>query len=95
MFLQAPNLPSLHRCRKESLEKEGLTKTLQFGQQIRTDTGSDSTMVTKLLARELDLTGKPYQLTLTGIGGCEKVSLPINSLEEEFSKQFRDVLVVQ
>jgi hypothetical protein len=58
------------------------------------DTGSGSTTVTKLLARELNLTGKPFQLTLRGIGDTkrlvqsEKVSLSINSLAEEFSKEF-------
>jgi hypothetical protein len=58
------------------------------------DTGSDSTMVNKSLAKELNLTGKPFQLTLRGIGDTkrlvqsEKVSLSINSLAEEFSKEF-------
>jgi hypothetical protein len=57
-------------------------------------------MVTKSLARELNLTGKPFQLTLRGIGDTkrliqsEKVSLSINSLTEEFSKEFKDVFVV-
>jgi hypothetical protein len=52
------------------------------------DTGSDSTMVTKSLAKELKLTGKQFQLTLRGIGDTkrliqsEKVSLSINSLTE-------------
>jgi hypothetical protein len=47
------------------------------------------------------LTGKPFQLTLRGIGDTkrlvqsEKVSLSINSLMEEFSKEFKDVIVVQ
>jgi hypothetical protein len=65
------------------------------------DTGSDSTMVTKSLARELNLTGKPLQLTLRGIGDAKKlvqsakVSLLINSLTEQFSNQFYNVLVVQ
>jgi hypothetical protein len=65
------------------------------------DTGSGSTTVTKLLARELNLTGKPFQLILRGIGDTkrlvqsEKVSLSINSLTEEFSKEFKDVIVVQ
>jgi hypothetical protein len=58
-------------------------------------------MVTKSLARELNWTGKPFQLTLRGIGDTkrlvqsEKVSLSINSLMEEFSKEFKDVMVVQ
>jgi hypothetical protein len=65
------------------------------------DTNSKSTMVTKSLARELNLTGKPFQLTLRNIGDTkklvqsEKVSLSIDSLTEQFSKQFKDVLVVQ
>jgi hypothetical protein len=65
------------------------------------DTGSDLTMVTKLLARKLNLTGKPFQLTLRSIGDTkklvqsEKVSLSIDSLEKQFSKQFKNVLSVQ
>jgi hypothetical protein len=52
------------------------------------DTVSDSTMVTKSLAKELKWTGKQFQLTLRGIGDTkrliqsEKVSLSINSLTE-------------
>jgi hypothetical protein len=65
------------------------------------DTGSDSTMITTSLAKELNLYGEKVQLTLRGIGDSQslletvKVELNVNSFDKKFCANLTGVLVVQ
>jgi hypothetical protein len=65
------------------------------------DTGSDSTMITSSLAKELNLYREKVQLTLRGIGASQsllesvKVELNVNSSDKKFSTNLMGFLVVQ
>jgi hypothetical protein len=65
------------------------------------DTGSDSTMITTSLAKELNLYGEKVQLTLRGIGDSKSqletvtVELNVNSFDKKFCANLGGVLVVQ
>jgi hypothetical protein len=65
------------------------------------DTGSDSTMITTSLAKDLNLYREKIQLTLKGIGDSKsqletvKISLNLDLLDKKFSTTVTNILVVQ
>jgi hypothetical protein len=65
------------------------------------DRGSDSTMITTILSKELNLHGEKVQLTLRGIGDSKsqletvKVNLNVDLFDNKFRTNITGVLVVQ
>jgi hypothetical protein len=70
-------------------------------ENVLLDTGSDSTMITTSLAKDLNIYREKIQLTLRGIGDVKnqletvKVSLNLDLLSKKFSTTVTNVLVVQ